>query len=129
MWRLGADMRGWIIPLFAVAVVLGSNPSYEPSEGQMRAAFEGSLAMQVRNALDFARESGGDEAVTKIRDSGMDRYTLNAFQKLNCQAQDGRATHVCEFAVDVELVSGLLQKTITGRFRKNGIEFVFHSEV
>ena len=126
-------MRGWIIPLFAVAVVLGSNPSYEPSEGQMRAAFEGSLAMAVRNALDFARESGGDEAVTKIRDSGMDRYTLNAFQKLHCQAQDGtqdgRAAHVCEFAVDVELVSGLLQKTITGRFRKNEIEFVFHSEV
>ena len=55
----------------------------------MRAAFEGSLAMQVRNALDFARETGGDEAVMKIRDSGMDRYTLNAFQKLHCQAQDG----------------------------------------
>ena len=99
----------------------------------MRAAFEGSLAMQVRNALDFARETGGDEAVMKIRDSGMDRYTLNAFQKLNCQAQDGtqdgRTAHVCDFAVDVELVNGLLQKTITGRFRKNGSEFVFHSEV
>lgn len=127
-------MRDWIIPLFAVAVVLGSNPTYEPSEGQMRAAFEGSLAMQVRNALDFARETGGDEAVLKIRASGMDRYTLSAFQKLNCQAQDGRtqdgrAAHVCAFAVDVELVNGLLQKTITGRFRKNGSEFVFQDEV
>lgn len=127
-------MRDWIIPLFAVAVVLGSNPTYEPSEGQMRAAFEGSLAMQVRNALDFVRETGGDEAVMKIRDSGMDRYTLNAFQKLNCRAQDGltqegRAAHICAFAVDVELVNGLLQKTITGRFRKNGSEFVFQDEV
>jgi hypothetical protein len=122
-------MRDWIIPLFAVAVVLGSNPTYEPSEGQMRAAFEGSLAMQVRNALDFARETGGDEAVLKIRASGMDRYTLSAFQKLNCRAQDGRAAHVCAFAVDVELVNGLLQKTITGRFRKNGSEFVFQDEV
>ena len=39
------------------------------------------------------------------------------------------AAHVCEFAVDVGLVNGLLQKTITGRFRKSGSEFVFHSEV
>ena len=111
------------------AVVAGSNPSYEPSEGQMRAAFEGSLAVQVRNALDFARETGGDEAVTKIRDSGMDRYTLNAFQKLNCQAQDDRTAHVCDFAVDVGLVNGLLQKTISGRFINGPDGFVFANSV
>jgi len=122
-------MRGWIIPLFAVGVVAGSNPTYEPSELQMRAAFEGSLAVQVRNALEFARESGGEEAVAKIRASGMDRYNLNAFQKLNCQADDGRMAHVCAFTIDVELVNGLLQRTISGRFSKSGNGFEFHGEV
>lgn len=126
-------MRDWIIPLFAVGVVAGSNPSYEPSELQMRAAFEGSLAAQVRNALEFAREAGGEEAVAKIRSSGMDRFSLNAFQKLNCQADGGRMAgnlaHVCAFTIDVELVNGLLQKTISGRFSKRGIGYEFHHEV
>ncbi len=122
-------MRGWIIPLFAVAVAAGSNPTYEPSEGQMRAAFEGALVAQVRGALEFARETGGDEAVTKIRAGGMDRFNLYAFQKLNCHAEDGRTVHLCAFTIDIELVNGLLQKTISGRFRKNGNGFEFHSEV
>lgn len=121
-------MRVWIIPVFALGVVFGSNPTYEPSEQQMRAAFEGSLAMQVRNALDFAREAGGDEAVATIRENGMDRYILNAFQKLNCRAQDGGSAHVCEFAVDVGLVNGPLQKTISGRFIKGPDGHVFASE-
>jgi hypothetical protein len=122
-------MRGFIIPLFALLVALGSNPTYEPSELQMRAAFEGSLATQVHNALEFARESGGEEAVAKIRAHGMDRFTLNAFQKLNCQAEEDRTAHVCAFAVDVELANGLLQRTISGRFSKRGNGFAFHSEV
>jgi len=118
-------MRVWIILLFALSVVAGSHPSDEPSEHQMRTAFEGSLAVQVCNALDFAREAGGDEAVTRIRENSMDRYTLNAFQKLNCRAQDDGSAHVCEFAVDVGLVNGPLQKTISGRFIKSpdGIAF------
>lgn len=122
-------MRVWIIPLFAVSVVAGSNPTYEPSEQQMRVAFEGSLATQIRNALDFVREAGGDEAVTRIRENGMDRYTLNAFQKLNCRAQDDGSAHVCEFAVDVGLVNGPLQKTISGRFIKGPDGLVFASSV
>ena len=122
-------MRLWIIPLFAVGVVAGSNPTYEPSEYQMRAAFEGSLAAQVRNALEFAREAGGDEAVTKIRENGMDRYILNAFRKLNCRVQHDGSAHVCDFAVDVGLVNGPLQTTITGRFSKSGNGFAFRNEV
>jgi hypothetical protein len=121
-------MRLWIVPLLAVGAFAGSNSSNEPSEYQMRTAFEGSLAAQVRNALEFAREIGGDEAVTKIRENGMDRYTLNAFQKLSCRMDDVSA-HVCEFAVDVGLVNGPLQKTITGRFSKSGNGFAFRSEV
>jgi hypothetical protein len=121
-------MRLWIVPLCAVGLIAASYTGDEPSEYQMRAAFEGSLAAQVRNALEFAREIGGDEAVTKIRESGMDRYTLNAFQKLNCRMDDG-AAHVCEFAVDVGLVNGPLQKTITGRFSKSRNGFAFRSEV
>jgi hypothetical protein len=122
-------MRVWIILLSALSVVAGSHPSDEPSEHQMRTAFEGSLAVQVRNALDFARETGGDEAVTKIRENGTDRFTLNAFRKLNCRAQDDGPAHVCEFAVDVGLVNGPLQTTISGRFIKRPDGFVFTSSV
>lgn len=121
-------MRLWIIPALVIGVIAASYPGDEPSEYQMRTAFEGSLAAQVRNALEFAREAGGDEAVVKIRENGMDRFTLNAFQKLNCRADDGSA-HVCEFAIDVGLVNGPLHKTISGRFRKSGNGFAFHGEV
>jgi hypothetical protein len=120
-------MRDWIIPLFTVGVVVCRNPSNEPSEYQMRAAFEGSLAAQVRNALEFAREAGGEEAVTRIRDNGMDRYTLNTFQKLNCQPQEDGSVHICAFAVDVGLANGPLQKTISGRFIKHPDGFAFAS--
>jgi hypothetical protein len=125
----GAEMKLWIVPLFAIGVVAGSHPGDEPNEIQMRAAFEGSLAAQVRNALDFAREAGGDEAVIRIRENGMDRFTLNAFQKLNCRAQNDGETHVCEFAVDVGLVNGPLQKTISGRFIKSPDGLVFTNGV
>jgi len=122
-------MKVWIVPLFAIGVIAGSNPTYEPSEQQMRAAFEGSLSAQVRNALDFAREAGGEEAVSRIRDSGMDRFTLNAFQKRNCRTHDDGFAHICEFEVDVGLVNGPLQKTINGRFIKGPDGFAFASEV
>jgi len=122
-------MRLWIVPLLAIGVVAGSNSSDEPSEYQMREAFEGSLAAQVRNALDFAREIGGDEAVIKIRENGMDRYTVNAFQKLNCRVQEDGSTHICEFAVDVGLVNGPLHKTISGRFIKAPDGYIFASDV
>jgi hypothetical protein len=121
-------VRLWIISVLVIGVIAASYPGDEPSEYQMRTAFEGSLAAQVRNALEFARETGGDEAVVKIRENGMDRFTLNAFQKLNCRTDDGSA-HVCEFAIDVGLVNGPLHKTISGRFRKSGNGFAFHGEV
>jgi hypothetical protein len=122
-------MRGWIVPALAAVMVAGCNPAQEPSEYQMRLAFEGSLAAQVRNALEFAREMGGDEAVTKIRENGMDRYVVNAFHKLNCRAQHDGAAHVCAFSVDVRLVNGPLQTTITGRFSKSDNGFEFRGDV
>lgn len=124
-------MRGLIVPVLAAAMVAGCNPAQElePSESQMRIAFEGALATQVRNALEFAREMGGDAAVTKIRENGMDRYVLNGFQKLNCLAPDEGAVHVCAFSVDVRLVNGPLHKTITGRFSKRANGFEFRGDV
>jgi len=48
---------------------------------------------------------------------------------LNCRAQDDGSSHVCEFAVDVGLVNGPLQTTISGRFIKSPNGFVFASNV
>jgi hypothetical protein len=58
----------------------------------------------------------------------MDRYVLNSFHKLSCLVQDD-TVHVCAFAVDVGLVSGPLQTTITGRFSKRANGFEFRGDV
>ena len=117
-------MRALIVPLIAVGAVLATT-SDEPSERDMRGAFEGALALQVRNALEFAQESGGPDAVAKIRDGGMDRFAVNSFRKLDCARDAEKPGYVCAFAVDVGLVSGAMQSKITGRFMSGPDGLVF----
>ncbi len=116
-------MKIWVIPLVAVGAFAASLGD-EPSETQMRAAFERALDLQVRNALEFARESGGDEAVRTIRAGGMDRFEVTAFRKLRCERDELRE-HVCSFAVEVGLASGPLQQTVSGRFLRRDDGLVF----
>ena len=122
-------MRLWMLPLIAVGLFAGGRDNGEPTEQQMRAAFEQSLALQVRNALEFAQEAGGVEAVTMIRDNGTDRYEINAFRKLGCRAAETGREFVCDFAVDIGLVNGPMQQTLSGRFKRRDDTLVFAASV
>ncbi len=117
-------MRALIFPMIAIGAVVATSDG-EPSERDMRAAFEGKLALQVRNALDFAAESGGPGAVDRIRDNGMDRFAVNSFRKLDCKREAEKPGYVCVFAVDLGLASGTMQGKITGRFLSRPEGFVF----
>ena len=118
-------MRVWTLPVVALGVMTASlNLDAQPSEGAMRAAFEASLAVQVRNALDFVAESGGPEALAKVQDAGNDRYEIRTFRKLYCLAGD-KVGFVCSFAVDIGVRDGLLQHILLGRFvpREGGLAY------
>jgi hypothetical protein len=115
-------MRVLVFPLLAFSTLFsGSND--EPTERQMRGAFEDSLALYVRNALDFAAETGGPAAVARIRAAGTDRFTVNAFRKHDCRRDV--TGYYCAFAFDIDLANGPLQRTIGGRFLAGprGLEF------
>lgn len=118
-------MRALVVSLVAVGVVLGTY-SDEPSERDMRSAFEGALALQVSNALEFAEESGGADAVAKIRDSGMHRFAVNSFRKFDCARHAEKPGYICAFAAEVTLANGTMQSRITGRFAagQDGLVFV-----
>lgn len=108
-------MRLLIVPLVAVGVVFGS-ANDEPTEHQMRSAFELSLAAKVRSALEFVAETGGAEATDKVRRNGTDRFNINGFQKRECTRNADGPGHVCAFTVQIGLVNGALQGTMRGRF-------------
>jgi hypothetical protein len=107
-------MRLFVLPLAAAALIAGGF-SDEPGEAQMQQAFETSLATQIRNTLDFVAETGGAEAVEKIRQAGSDRFAIRSFHKLDCSPAGGNG-YRCSFAVDVELMNGTLERRIDGRF-------------
>lgn len=119
-------MRVWTVPAVLAAVLAASGLSNEPSEAAMRAAFEASLAAQVRSALDFVAETGGEAALARIRAARTDAFDLRAFIKRDCAPAPDRAGHVCEFAVRIDVVTGALERTLTGRFYRGprGLEFV-----
>ena len=110
-----SSMRVLIIPLAAVVLVFGS-ASDEPTEHQMRGAFESSLAAKVRGALEFVAETGGPEAVDKVRQNGTDRFYINAVEKRECARYADGLGHVCTFTIQIDLVNGALRGTMTGRF-------------
>lgn len=99
-----------------------------PSEAQMQAAFVEALARQVSNALDFAAETGGQDAVAAIRERGFDRFTVTALRKRTCRS-DIQGGHVCEFAVDIDLVSGRMERVIVGRFVMQPDRLIFLQDV
>lgn len=108
-------MRAWAISLIALGAVVGSYND-EPSERQMQLAFEDMLALQVRNALEFADESGGPEAVARIRENKTDRFAIKSFAKIKCRTGLEGSGHLCDFRVDIDLINGGFERTLTGRF-------------
>ncbi len=116
-------MRLWTIPIVALGAVAIS-VSDEPTEGAMRAAFAASLATQVQSALDFVAETGGPEAVSKVREAGSDKFAIGGFRKLGCrQGRDGG--YLCRFSVDIVVVGGHIREELTGRFYQRDDAFVF----
>ncbi|MDQ2078865.1 hypothetical protein RA307_01615 [Xanthobacteraceae bacterium Astr-EGSB] len=118
-------MRVWTLPIVALGVAMASlSMDDQPGEYAMRTAFESSLAAQVRSALDFAAETGGQDAVNKIREARTDYFEIRTFRKLYCMSGD-KGGHMCAFAVDIGLRDGTLQQILLGRFfqRDDGLAF------
>ena len=108
-------MKVLMVPLIVMGAIAGEL-NLEPNEAQMRGAFEQTLAKQVRSAIDFATESGGPQAADAIRINGTHRFEVRAFQKRACVRLTGQRGYRCEFFVDIDVVNGLLQRSLTGRF-------------
>ena len=87
----------------------------EPSERQMRRAFEAKLERMVANAVAFVRDSGDAEALARIRDRGNDLFQVRAFNKLHCAPDAEAVGHVCTFVVDLALAIAkkVLQREVT----------------
>jgi hypothetical protein len=123
-----ASMRLFAIPVIALGVLMGGY-SDEPTEGQMKGAFEYSMQMLVRDALEFVTEAGGPEAADQLRQVGSDRFAIRSFRKLDCARDAGDAGYVCGFAVNIELMNGDLQRRMSGRFIDGAQGVVLADEV
>ncbi len=117
-------MRVWTLPAVVAGIFALTGFSEEPSEAAMRAAFAATLAADVRAALDFGAATGGEGALAKVRAARTDAFDIRGFSKLAC-APSPRG-HVCGFSVRIGVVTGEIQRTITGRFYDgpHGLEFV-----
>lgn len=118
-----------ILTLPAVLVgVLAVSGSDEPSATDMRSAFQATLTAQVQSVLDYVAETGGEEALAKVRAARTDEFDIRSFTKLDCAASARQPGHVCEFAVRVGVVTGELQATMRGRFFAGPRGLVFVNE-
>ncbi len=117
-------MRVWTVPALVAGNFAATGFSDEPSEAAMRAAFQATLAADVRAALDFVAATGGEAALNKVRAARTDAFAIRSFSKLAC-APSPRG-HVCGFSVRIGVVTGEIERTITGRFYDgpHGLAFV-----
>lgn len=120
-------MRVLLIPTVIVGV-LAVTGSDEPTENAMRAAFETTLAAQVRSALDFVAETGDPAALDKVRAARTDEFEIRSFTKLDCLPSTAKPGHVCDFAVRIQVVNGTLERTMTGRFYAGPDGLIFVNE-
>lgn len=117
-----------ILTLPAVlAGALAVSGSDEPSAAEMRSAVQATLA-QVQSVLDYVAETGGEEALARLRAARTDEFDVRALTKLDCTASADRPGHLCAFAVRVGVVTGELQATMRGRFLAGPRGLVFVNE-
>jgi hypothetical protein len=88
----------------------------EPSENAMREAFASDLSQGVQSVLTFVAETGGEEALARIREAGTDAFEIRAFRKGACRPSVSSSGLVCDFAVEVDTVAGSIERSIAGRF-------------
>jgi hypothetical protein len=118
-------MRVWTVPALLVGVLAVTGYSDEPSEVAMQRAFQATLAGDVRAALDFVAATGGEPALAKVRTARTDAFDIRGFTKLACAPSLHAAGHVCGFSVRIGVVTGEIDRTMTGRFYEgpNGLAF------
>jgi hypothetical protein len=102
--------------------------SDEPSAADMRSAVQATLAAQVRSVLDYVGETGGEEALARVRAAQTDAFDVRSLTKLDCTSSADKPGHLCEFAVRVGVVTGELQATMRGRFLAGPHGLVFVNE-
>ena len=118
-----------ILTLPAVlAGALAVSGSDEPSAADMRSAVQATLTAQVQSVLDYVAETGGEEALARVRVARTDEFDIRSFTKLDCTATADKPGHLCEFAVRVAVVAGELQATMRGRFFAGPRGLVFVNE-
>ncbi len=118
-----------ILTLPAVLVgVFSVSGSPEPSAADMRSAVQATLTAQVQSVLDYVAETGGEEALARVRASHTDAFDIRSFTKLDCTASADRPGHLCEFALRVGVATGELTATMRGRFYTGPRGLVFVSE-
>ena len=117
-------MRVWTVPALVAGILVVTGFSDEPSEAAMRDAFTARLAADVRAALDFVAETGGEAALAKVRAARTDEFAIRSFSKLACAPRP--RGHVCGFSVRIAVVTGEIDRTMTGRFYEGpqGLAFV-----
>jgi hypothetical protein len=121
-------MRLFIIPLFAIGVAAGFSND-QPSQAQMRSAFERALGERVASALEHVSETEGSAAVERLLALGSDRFEIRGFRKRQCRrSSDGRG-YVCQFEADVGVSSGQFTTRSQGRFLAGPHGLVFAEDV
>lgn len=108
-------MHMFIVGLLAATALAGSN-RVEPTEEAMRVAFASDLADGVRAALAYAAETGAPEAVARIRKARTDAFEIRSFRKLACRPSASKPGHMCDFAVEIDTVTGPIAQQVAGRF-------------
>lgn len=111
--------------LVGIFAVFGSN---EPSTAEMRSAVQATLTAQVQTVLDYVAETGGEEALARVRAARTDAFDIRAFTKLDCTTSADKPGHVCDFALRVGVVTGELEATMRGRFYPGPRGLVFVNE-
>ena len=127
--RPGGQMRILVLPIAAAGVIFFLHTD-EPNEKQMRSAFERSLAAEVADTMAFIGESGGPEAVERVRMAGNDRFEIRNFRKIDCQSAATKSGFDCAFTVNIDLANGQMHRALKGRFYNSSgeIKFAFESE-
>ena len=120
-------MRVLMLPTVLVGI-LAVPDSDEPGAAAMRSAFQATLAAQVQSVLDYVAETGGEEALARVRAARTDAFDIRAFTKLDCTSSADKPGHLCDFAVRVGVVTGELQATMRGRFYAGPRGLVFVNE-
>jgi hypothetical protein len=108
-------MRTSIVVLIAVGVIFYAH-SNAPSEIQMRDAFQHYLADQTARTVEFIRETSGPSAIERIKAAGNDQFEISAFRKHECKQSRGNPGYDCTFNVDIDLVNGVMHRSLGGRF-------------